>query len=222
MPRFDTFLLDVDGTLVDSNDAHAQAWAETLARHGFDIELPRIRRLIGMGGDRLVHELTGLARDSEANRTIGKERAQRFLERWLREVRPLPGARELVLRLRDGGYRYAIASAAKSEELTALLETAKIADLIEVATTSSDVEESKPDPETVETALAKLSGSRATAVMVGDTPYDVRAALDAGIACIAVTSGGWSPAELTGAIAVYAGPGELARLVPPTPPLELA
>ncbi len=221
MPTFDTFLLDVDGTLVDSNDAHARAWAETLAKHGFHLDVERVRRMIGMGGDRVIEEITGHARGSEINEQIGKERSQQFRERWLREVKPLPGSRELVMRLRDGGYRYAIASAAKADELTPLLEIANIVDLIEVKTTSSDVEESKPDPEIVETALGKLGESRQTAVMVGDTPYDVRAALAAGVACIGVRTGGWSAAELEGAVAVYSGPEELARALPAAKPFEL-
>jgi HAD superfamily hydrolase (TIGR01509 family) len=222
MAAFTHFLLDVDGTLVDSNDAHAHAWAETLGRHGVDVPFARIRRMIGMGGDRLIEELTGHARDSEASGAMGKERSRVFRDRWLREVRPLPGSRELVLRLRDGGFRYAVASAAKDSELRPLLEIADVADLIEVTTTSSEVEESKPDPEVVETALAKLSGSKSSAVMVGDTPYDVQAAQAAGVACIGVTSGGWTAAELAGTIAVLGGPLELAQSLPAKPPFQLA
>ena len=105
--QFESVLLDVDGTLVDSNDAHARAWAETLAEAGFEIELARIRPLIGMGGDRLIERLTGIARDAQQNADLGKRRSKVFLARWLQEVRPLPGARALVLRLRDEGYRYA-------------------------------------------------------------------------------------------------------------------
>jgi HAD superfamily hydrolase (TIGR01549 family) len=221
MAAFDTFLLDVDGTLVDSNDAHAHAWAETLARHGFDLPFLRVRRMIGMGGDRIVEAVMGLARDSEANKAIGTERSRLFRDRWLREVRTLRGSRDLVLRLRDGGYHFAIASAAKSSELQPLLELANVADLIEVTTTSSEVDESKPDPEIIETALAKLGRPRDRAVMVGDTPYDIEAAHAAGVACIGVTSGGWTPFELSEAISVFGGPGDLALAIPGEPPYVL-
>jgi HAD superfamily hydrolase (TIGR01549 family) len=221
MAAFDTFLLDVDGTLVDSNDAHAHAWVETLARHGFDVPFNRVRRMIGMGGDRIVEEVTRHARDSEANKAIGKERSRVFHDRWLREVRTLRGSRDLVLRLRDGGYHYAIASAATSPELAPLLELANVADLIEVKTTSSEVDESKPDPEIVETALGKLGRPRDRAVLVGDTPYDIEAARAAGIACIGVTSGGWTAFELAAAISVFGGPYDLAVALPDAPPYEI-
>jgi HAD superfamily hydrolase (TIGR01509 family) len=188
-------LLDVDGTLVASNDAHAHAWVEVLARHGHDVAFARVRRLIGMGGDRLVEEITGLPRDSKHNRQIGGERSQVFRERWLRAVRPLPGSRALLLRLRADGLRYALASAAKSDELQPLLEPADIADLVDDAarTTSSDVDESKPSPDIVEAALAKLAVECGRALLIGDTPYDVRAARDAGVRMIGVTSGGGPP-----------------------------
>jgi HAD superfamily hydrolase (TIGR01509 family) len=208
--RFESVLLDVDGTLVDSNAAHAHAWAQALAEAGFDIDLPRIRTLIGVGGDRLVEELTGIPRDADRNAALNARRSKLFLERWIRDVRPLPGARTLVGRLHDDGYRYAIASAAKPEELEPLLALAGLTDLVEIRTTSGDVEESKPDPEIVRVAMKRLGAVPETTVMVGDTPYDIQAATDAGIACIAVTSGGWQREALAGAIAVFAGPAEFA------------
>jgi phosphoglycolate phosphatase-like HAD superfamily hydrolase len=208
-------LLDVDGTLVDSNDAHAHAWVEALAKFGHEVTFARVRQLIGMGGDRLVEAATGLSRDSKANKRIGDARSDIFLERWLHTVRPIQGARTLVLRLRSEGYQYALASAAKTEELEPLIELADIADLVPNRTTSSDVENSKPDPDTIEAALAKLTCvERSQAVMVGDTPYDVLAARQANVAIIGVTSGGWSAEALTGAIAIATGPAELALRLP--------
>jgi phosphoglycolate phosphatase-like HAD superfamily hydrolase len=196
-------LLDVDGTLVDSNDAHAHAWVEALAKFGHEVTFARVRQLIGMGGDRLVEAATGLSRDSKANKRIGDARSDIFLERWLHTVRPIQGARTLVLRLRSEGYQYALASAAKTEELEPLIELADIADLVPNRTTSS------------EAALAKLTCvERSQAVMVGDTPYDVLAARQANVAIIGVTSGGWSAEALTGAIAIATGPAELALRLP--------
>lgn len=209
MRRYAAVLLDVDGTLVDSNDAHAHAWVETLAAHDLDVAFPRVRRMIGMGGDRLIEECGGPASGTKQNTKIGEERGKIFRERWLRHVTPLPGARKLVLRLRAEGYQYAIASAAKTDELVPLLEIAGLLDLCEVKTTSSDVEESKPDPEIVDAAVAKLMAERARTVMIGDTPYDVEAARGASVDIIGVTTGGWSTEGLAGAIAVYRGPADL-------------
>jgi HAD superfamily hydrolase (TIGR01509 family) len=215
MARFRGVLLDVDGTLVDSNDAHAHAWVEALAKFGHDVSFARARQLIGMGGDRLVEAATGLDRDSRANKRIGDARSDIFLEKWLHTVKPIRGARELVLRLRADGYQYALASAAKANELEPLLEIADIADLVPKRTTSSDVVHSKPHPDTIEAALAKLdSVERSRAVMVGDTPYDVLAARAANVPIIGVTSGGWSAEALNGAIAIATGPAELAVRFP--------
>ncbi|HTL32919.1 MAG TPA: HAD family hydrolase [Kofleriaceae bacterium] len=213
--RFRGVLLDVDGTLVDSNDAHAHAWSEALAKFGHDLSFARARQLIGMGGDRLVEAATGLPIDTRANKRIVDARSEIFLEKWLPTVRPIQGSRALVLRLRSDGYDYALASAAKTDELAPLLEIADIADLVPKRTTSSDVEHSKPDPDTIEAALAKLqSVERSQAVMVGDTPFDVLAARRANVAIIGVTCGGWPAEALAGAIEVATGPAALAERFP--------
>lgn len=206
---FRSVLLDVDGTLVDSNDAHAHAWVEAFAKHGRDVPFDRVRQMIGMGGDRLVEEAIGIARDSELNEAIGATRSELFLGSWIDKVRPMPGSRELVLRLQRAGCAIAIASAAKADELEPLLRIAGVHELIEIKTSSSEVEESKPAPDVVEAALAKLGGERSRAVMVGDTPYDLRAASDAGVAMIAVTCGGWPAKAFHGAVAVFRDPADL-------------
>lgn len=211
MIEFRTYLLDVDGTLVDSTDAHAAAWAEVLAANGHPIDADRVRPYIGMGGDRLVEQLAGIARDSADNKRIGEERGLLFLDKYLSRVRPVPGARELLLALRDRRIPFAIATAAKNRELEPLLRAGGISDLVGARTTSSDVDESKPDPEVVVAALRKLGADPASAVMVGDTPYDVIAARDAGIACIGFTISGWSAKDLAGCTAIFSGPAELAR-----------
>lgn len=217
MRRYQVVLLDVDGTLVDSNDAHAHAWVEALAAGGHDVDFTRVRGLVGMGGDRLVETLTGLAPDSKQTKRLSERRAELFRERWLCAVRPLPGSRALVLRLRREGYAYALASAARGDELAPLLELADIADLVPTRTTSDEVHASKPDPEIIEAALAKLYGERSRAVMIGDTLYDARAARGAGVAFIGVTSGGWSAEALAGAAYIFAGPADLAANFPSDP-----
>jgi HAD superfamily hydrolase (TIGR01509 family) len=209
MRRYAAVLLDVDGTLVDSNDAHAHAWVAAFAKHDWDVGFEQARRLIGMGGDRLIEILTGLAPGSRASERLSKDRSEIFRTAWLPKVKPFVGTRELVLRLRSEGYPYAIASAAKAEELAPLLEIAEISDLCDVRTTSSDVERSKPDPEIIDAALARLSAERSRTVMLGDAPYDVIAARGAWIEIIGMTCGGWSAEALAGAVDVYRGPADL-------------
>ena len=209
MRRYAGVLLDVDGTLVDSNDAHAHCWAEALASHDLEVPYAMVRGMIGMGGDFLIETVGGPARGTRANKKIGEQRSELFRENWLPKIRPLVGARALVLRLASEGYHYAIASAAKADELTPLLELADIADLIEIKTTSDDVEESKPSPDIVDAALARIPVERSRTVMLGDTEFDVQACRSAGVDIIGVTSGGWHSGALGGAVAVYRGPAEL-------------
>jgi HAD superfamily hydrolase (TIGR01509 family) len=210
--RYRGVLLDVDGTLVASNDAHAHAWAEAFADAGHDVPYARVRSLIGMGGEHLIEEVVGIPRDTRAHRKLSEHRSKLFRDRWLEKVTPLRGSRELVLRLRSAGYLLVIASSAKDEELAPLLEIAGVADLDLPRATSSDVEHSKPDPDILEAALRRLPVERSRAVLVGDTPFDVRAGRDASLDVIAVTTGGFSIEQLAGAVAVFDGPaGILAR-----------
>src|SRR5690349_3812024 len=114
-------LLDVDGTLIASNDAHAHAWVEALADCGFAVPFTRVRPLIGMGGDKVIPVLTGLPADDPRAQRLAKHRAEIFLSRWLPTIRPFDQARELVQRIRDEGIRIAVATSAKPEELDQLL-----------------------------------------------------------------------------------------------------
>jgi HAD superfamily hydrolase (TIGR01509 family) len=209
MRRYTAVLMDLDGTLVDSNDAHAHAWVETLGRHGIEVAFERVRRMIGMGGDRVVEETAGWGRDEKKTEKLEDECARIFAERWLGSVKPLDGSRELVLRLRQEGYRLALASAAHEEVLQSLLEIAGIADLIGDAEKPPKPEASKPDPATIEVALSRVDVDRSRVVMFGDTPYDVEAARAAGVDVIGFTTGGYSAEALAGAVAVYRGPSDL-------------
>lgn len=209
MRRFAAVLLDVDGTLVDSNDAHAHAWVEALAANDIEVAYPRVRAMIGMGGSLVIEDVGGPAKGTKQNEAIGKERGEIFREKWLRHVRPLNKARELILMLGREGYHYAIATAAKNEELKPLLEIADIADLCPLQTSSDDVDEPKPSPDIVDAALAKVPAERHRTVMIGDTPYDVMACRGANVAVIGFTTGGWSTEALAGSIAVYDGPADL-------------
>lgn len=199
-------LLDVDGTLLDSNDAHALSWVEALAEHGFDVPFDRVRPLIGMGGDKLMQTLVGMDDTSEEGQKISARRRAIFMKEHLPSLRPTPGARELLLRLREDSLRLIVATSATGEELESLLRQAEVLDVVEDAASSDDADRSKPDPDIVR-AAAERSGLRpGRLLMLGDTPYDIEAARRAGIETVAVTCGGWSADTLHGAAAVYETP----------------
>jgi HAD superfamily hydrolase (TIGR01509 family) len=202
-------IFDVDGTLVDSNDAHAAAWQQTLKEFGIERDLADVRRLIGMGGDKLLPALTGISADSELGQKINGRRARRFHDDYLPTIRPFPRVRALLERIAADGFRLGIASSAKEDELAELLNVAGVADLIFRKTSSDDVESSKPDPDAVHAALAKLQVAPTAAVMIGDTPYDIEAAKRAGVPAIAVRCGGWRDEDLAGARAIYDDPADL-------------
>ena len=207
--RIQGVILDVDGTLVDSNDAHAHAWVDAFAEFDFDVPYERVRSLIGMGGDNLLPEAIGVEKDSPVGEALAKRRGEIFKERYLKTVNPFRGTRDLLERMRAEGLEIAIGTSAQEDELKALLETADVVDLIDTKATSDDAESSKPDPDIIHAALKRLQLPPAQVLMVGDTPYDIEAAGRAGVRTVAFRSGGWTDAGLNGAIAVYAGPWDL-------------
>ena len=206
-------LLDVDGTLLDSNDAHAESWVAVFKRHGLHMPFERVRPLIGKGGDKLLPELTGLDAESPRGKAVSDERRKLFLEDYLPGLEPTPGARKLVEALKARGARIVIATSSNEKELGPLLAQARVADLIERAT-SSDDGASKPDPDIVRAALAEGKLAPGAAVMVGDTPYDIEAAARSGVRTIALRCGGWwTDAALAGAAAIYDDPAALASAI---------
>jgi|SRR5215213_2247310 len=202
-------ILDVDGTLVDSNDAHARAWVEALAEHGIEAEFEKVRRLIGMGGDKLLPEIAGVEEGTPLGKRISDRRGEIFKEKYLPSVRPLPGSRELLKRMKEEGLKLVVASSAKEDELKPLLEIAGAADLIAEKTSSDDAENSKPDPDIIQAALDSAGLSAEEAIMLGDTSYDIEAARKAGVSVIALRSGGWKDEDLPGAVAIYDDPADL-------------
>lgn len=211
-------LLDVDGTLLDSNDAHARAWLAALADHGIAAHYDPVRSMIGKGGDKLLAELFGIDAEGTLGKAISASRKDVFARDHLPHLKPTAGARALLERLRDAGIALVVASSATGEELQALLDQAGVADLIEAAATSSDAEASKPDPDIVQSALKKAGLDAGAALMLGDTPYDIDSARKAGVGCIALRCGGWwSDAELAGALAVYDDPGALLERLAESP-----
>ncbi len=202
-------ILDIDGTLIDSNDAHARAYEDAGRELGFDIPFKRVRPLIGKGGDKVLPEVTGIEEDSPDGERITERKGEIFRERYLPTLKPLSGARQLLHRFRDDTMKLVVATSAGKDDLKGLLEQAGVADLIQDATSADDAEESKPDPDIVLAALKQAGFPADEIIMIGDTPYDVEAATRAGVRIVAVRSGGWGDQDLQGAIAVYDGPLDL-------------
>jgi phosphoglycolate phosphatase-like HAD superfamily hydrolase len=196
--------------LIDRNDAHARAWVDALRAHGYVVTFEQVRPLIGMGGDKLLPELTGLDPDSGDAERIGATRSDRFLERELPTLRATRGARELLEHLLARGLELTVATSAKSQEVRALLEQAGVSDLIELASSADDADRSKPDPDIVRAALRLSESQAAHSVLLGDTPYDVEAATRSRVPTIALRCGGWWGDEaLGGAAAIYDDPADL-------------
>jgi HAD superfamily hydrolase (TIGR01549 family) len=209
-------ILDVDGTLVDTNYHHAIAWHRAFTQNGVELPVWRIHRHIGMGGDQLVASLAGdevEERCGDAIRATEKERYSELID----EVRPLQDSRELIEDLRQRGSTIVLASSAKQEEVDVYLDLLDARDLVDGWTTSADVEQTKPAPDLIEAALEK-AGTR-DGVMVGDSTWDIEAAGNAGIPTLAVLTGGFSEAELRerGAAAVFESLAELRERLDSTP-----
>jgi len=186
-------ILDVDGTLVDTNYHHALAWHRALHAHGHPVQMWKVHRHIGMGGDQILDSLIGeeAAADGEAIREAEAAAYKELID----EVEPLEGARELIQKLRDEGSTVILASSAKQEEVDHYLDLLDARDLVDGWTTSADVEATKPEPDLVNAALEK-AGNDEPSVMVGDSVWDVEAAKRAGIPTLAVLTGGFSEEEL--------------------------
>ena len=209
-------VLDIDGTLIDTNYQHAIAWYQAFRQH--DVRLPvwRIHRHIGMGGDQLVTALAGEDVEDELGDDIRAAEKALYLS-MIQSTQPLEGARELIEELKAQGRQVVLASSAKAQEVDHYLDLLDARELVDAWTTSADVEATKPEPDLVHAALDKLETDQA--VMVGDTPWDVEAAARAGIETVAVLTGGFSEQELreAGAAAVFDSIVALRREVRATP-----
>ena len=206
--RFRGVLLDIDGTLVDSNDAHADAWVRALREHGHDVSFEKIRPLIGMGGDNLLPTAVDVDKESEEGKKISERRGEIFRE-LLPTIRPFSGTRELISFLLKRGFQVVVATSAPDEEVDPLLEVAEVRDLIRHQATADDAEESKPDPDIIHAALQRLGLPPEEAVLLGDTRFDIEAASKAGVGTIALRCGGATEEELAGALAIYEDPEDL-------------
>jgi HAD superfamily hydrolase (TIGR01509 family) len=210
MARIRAVLFDIDGTLLDSNDAHAHAWLDSLRGHGLNVPFELVRSKIGMGGDKLLSEVAGIDDESELGKSIKDRRAAIMRAHYLPDLGPFHGARVLVDRLRSRGLVCAAVSSAARSDISDLLRAAGVADLMDVIVSSDDVDRSKPDPDLVETALDRIGVSPEEALMIGDTPYDIEAGERAQVRVVALRcGGGWSDDDLAGAIAIYDDPADL-------------
>jgi len=212
----DTAIFDVDGTLVDTNYQHALAWYRAFRRFGITRPLWRIHRGIGMGGDTFVPEIGG-PEVEEAHGDALREAWTEEFGQLIGEVQPFEGVRELLEDVKDRGFRLVLASSGKTQQVEAFLDLIGGRSLADAWTTSDDAEHSKPEPDIVQTAMAKVEG--ASGVMVGDSVYDALAAAKLSIPTIAVRTGGFSPEELqdAGAISVFESLAELRENLDDTP-----
>lgn len=208
---YTTILFDIDGTLVDSNDAHARAWVTAFAEAGMTVDPAKVRRAIGMGGDKLMPEVSGIEEDSPRGEQISRRRSEIFKTDLLPGLQPFRDAGRLVAALKDRGFTLVAASSARREELKTLLQIAGVDALLDDSTSSDDAEGSKPDPDIIQAALQRAGARAPDAVMIGDTPYDIAAAGRAGVHAIAFRCGGWDDQHLAGALAIYDGPWDLLR-----------
>jgi HAD superfamily hydrolase (TIGR01549 family) len=210
-------ILDIDGTLVDTNYQHAIAWYRAFREHGVTLPVWRLHRAIGMGGDQLVGALAGDDFEEEHGDAVRDSEKERYAE-LIEEVRPLPGAVDLINRLAEMGHQVVLASSAKSDEAEHYVDLLDVRDVATAWTTSADVEHTKPAPDLVQSALQKADDADG-AVMLGDSVYDCEAAGRADVPAIGVLTGGFSREELTeaGAEGVYESPEEILEQLDDTP-----
>lgn len=209
MPKAAIF--DLDGTLLDSVDLHALAWQEALLKFGHEVSFEQVRGQIGKGGDKLVPVFLSDGEQEDHGEELEEWRGSRFKTEYLPLVRPFSAVPDLLQRVREAGLQVAVASSAKKDEVDKYLDIAGITDLVDLKTSSDDVEESKPAPDIFEIVLKKLKLEGADAVAIGDTPYDAEGAAKAGVRTVGVLCGGFTEDELrkAGCAEVYPGPAAL-------------
>lgn len=205
-------IFDVDGTLVDSVDLHAQAWQKAFKQYGYELPYEPIRHQIGKGSDQLIPEFISQEEYEKVGEKIADCRKEIYQKQLLPQVRPFGQVRELFERLKADGKKISLASSAQEGTVEAYKKLLQIEDLIDGATSTTDVQKSKPEPDIFQAALDKLEGIAASEVIVvGDTPYDAQAANKINLHTIGVLCGGFSEAELreAGCIAIYDDPADL-------------
>jgi HAD superfamily hydrolase (TIGR01509 family) len=206
-------LCDIDGTLVESNWLHAAAWKDAFEVAGITVDLEEARRQIGKGGDELIPVFVPWWKRKAIEEPLLAYRQYVFRQDYLHQVKPFPGVRDLLLKMKESGIRVSIASSADRDQLQAYEKIADIGDLIEESSTADDAKRSKPHPDIFQATLKKLGLPPSKVLALGDTPYDAEAAGKAQIFTIGVTTGGWSEKDLlrAGCIEVYKDVEDLLR-----------
>ena len=209
-------LLDIDGTLVDSNYQHAIAWYRAFRRHDLVLPLWKLHRHLGMGGDQLVEAVAGERFERERGDAVRADEKELYME-LIDEVEPLADARRLIEELKRRGHTVVLVSSSKAEETEHYLDLLDVGDTVDGWTTSADVDSTKPNPELIRAGLEKAGGGRA--VMVGDSTWDFIAARRAGVEGLGLMTGGFSPEELqaAGAWRVYESLGDMIERLDETP-----
>lgn len=204
-------LFDIDGTLVDSVDLHAQAWRAALARFGHELPYEVVRSQIGKGGDQLLPVFLSPGELRAYGEELDSWRDDLYRREYLPMARPFPRVRQLLQRVRHGGARVALASSCRREELAVYVGVLGIGDLVDAATTADDVDRSKPFPDVFFACLRRLGVPAHRAVAVGDSPHDAEAAADAGVRPVGLLCGGFDPDQLraSGVVALYSDPSDL-------------
>lgn len=201
-------IFDLDGTLIDSNDAHILAWVEALAEFGWTVTQEQVRPLVGMGSDKLLPALTGVALDSPEGHPVSTRR-QKLMARFDPQLRLFPGAAELLTALRRRGLRIALASSATRPDVDRMLALTGIGGSFDAVVSAGEAEHSKPDPDIVEAARAALGLPASEVMMIGDTRHDLEAARRAEIPALAFRCGGAPEDTLGDSVAIYDGPADL-------------
>jgi HAD superfamily hydrolase (TIGR01509 family) len=211
-------ILDIDGTLVDTNYHHAIAWYRAFRHNGVTLPLWQIHRHIGMGGDHMVESLTDAGTERTRGDAIRAAEAEYYHE-LIAEVEAMHGSRELLQELKRRDHSVVLASSAKAEEVDHYLDLLDARELADAWTTAADVAATKPAPDLVKNALGRVDGTAEDAVLVGDSRWDVEAATRVGVPTLAVRTGGFGADELreAGAREIFESVDELRRMLPRTP-----
>jgi len=207
----EALLSDIDGTLVESNWLHAEAWQKAFAAMDIQLDREDVRRQIGKGGDELIPVYVSWWKRRQVEEPLKRYRKFIFEQDFLPRVKALPGARELLVKVKESGIQVALASSADKDELQIYKRIVGMEELVEKETSANDAERSKPNPDIFVAALERLKLPAKKCMALGDTPYDAEAAGLAGLRTIGVTTGGWSRRDLidSGCVEVYASVEEL-------------